>query len=74
MNKLEVCTMFGCTIEQLNQQYAANARTFRTMHAKAVATGKKVNRYTAEELDAMASKYESITAADPISQVIKGKL
>lgn len=50
------------TDEQVKRVLANNAKQIRGMHAKAVATGKKVSGYTAEELDADATRYEKMLA------------
>lgn len=50
----EIAAVFGCTPEQAKTQQLANAAQLREMAAKARATGKKVNGYTAAELDARA--------------------
>ncbi len=51
------CNLLGCTMDQLNSQYAANAQQLEKMYEKAVATGKKVNGYTAAQLDKMTGDY-----------------
>jgi hypothetical protein len=48
------------SVSQLAAQYAKNAAGLRTMHAKAVDTGKKVNNYTADQLSEMADRYEAL--------------
>ncbi len=55
--KQQTCRMFGCTMEQLNNQYLRNAQVFEKMYEKAVATSKKVNGYTADQLDQLTGKY-----------------
>lgn len=57
LSKEQICQMFGCTMEQLNAQYAANARTLEGMHKKAKRTGKKVNDYTEQQLKAHTERY-----------------
>lgn len=49
--------MFGCTIESLNNQYLANAMQLEEMYNKAVLTGKKVNNYTADQLEELTGKF-----------------
>lgn len=51
MTRLEmVAKMFRCTPEQLRSQYLANAKQLKEMHDKAVRTGKKVNKFSADQL------------------------
>lgn len=50
-DKLNLCRTFNCTMEQLNQQYAANAVQWKTMYEKALTISpKKYRGYTAEQL------------------------
>jgi hypothetical protein len=49
--------MFGVSIERIKEQYLANAQGLEKMYLKAVSTGKKVNGYTAEQLDKMTAEY-----------------
>jgi hypothetical protein len=59
--KSAVCRMFNIPVERLNQQYAANAATFKTMYDKAVKTGKKVNGYTADQLKKLYDQYTQLS-------------
>lgn len=52
----QIAKQFGCTSEQVRQQFARNARSLATMADKAKQRGRKVNGYTASELSAMARK------------------
>jgi hypothetical protein len=54
--------ILGCSVDQINTQLDKNAKTLRRMHAEAVATGKKVNGFTANDLDALAESYEKRAA------------
>ena len=58
----ETAKRFGCTIEQIKAQYAANAAQMEKMHAKAVATRKKVNGFTAEYLAAKVAEFKVLAA------------
>lgn len=49
--------VFGCTVEQARVMFRKNAYKLMEMHEKAVKTGKKVNHYTAEELEQSAKDY-----------------
>lgn len=60
-SKEEICKMFGCSMENLNKQYASNAETFRKMKLKAIATGKKVGGYTAERLQEAEDRYNQLS-------------
>ena len=60
MNKELLCAMFNCSMEQLNNQYAANAKTLEGMRKKAEATGKKVNNYTADQLVILEGKFKEL--------------
>lgn len=61
-NKKSIAKVLGCTVEQINNQFVVNARQLRAMHAQAVRTGKKINGYTASDLDAMAESYEAASS------------
>lgn len=58
LSKEQICQMFGCTMEQLNAQYASNAGVLKGMHEKAKRTGKKVNGYTEQQLKAHTARYK----------------
>lgn len=62
MTKEETCRMFGCTMEQLNAQYAANALQLADMRDRALSTGKKVNNLTAQHLSELASNFKALSA------------
>lgn len=48
---------FGCTVDQARVMFRKNAFKLMEMHEKAVRTGKKVNGYTAQELEDSARDY-----------------
>lgn len=48
--------VFGCTIEQAQLQVDKNLRQLRDMLAVAVATGRKVNGNTADQIRGMIAK------------------
>jgi len=50
--------VLGCTSDQINSQFAKNARQLRAMHGQAVKLDHKFNGFTAVELDKLASNYE----------------
>lgn len=58
MTKDQICKLFGCSIEQINNQFKANAEGLKRMEHKAISTGKKVNNFTAEQLTQYRKKYE----------------
>lgn len=62
--KEQICKLFGCTMEQLNAQYAANAKVLENMHKKAKKTGKKVNDYSETELKGHAARYKQMSKQD----------
>lgn len=62
MTPSEICKFFGCTMDQLNSQYVKNAEGLEAMYKKAAKTKKKVNGYTAEQLDSMTAKYYQLAA------------
>ena len=47
-------------VTRIAEQYARNASALRKMHAKAVATGRRVGGYTAAELEAHAAEYDRL--------------
>lgn len=55
--KKEIADFFGVSKERISEQYEKNAQGLEAMHKKALATGKKVNGYTAEQLEQMTLKY-----------------
>lgn len=61
MTKATICTLFGCTEQQLQNQYKHNADTLTAMRDKASKTGKKVGNYTAEQLTERAAKYSELS-------------
>lgn len=60
MKKNEICKLFGCSMDQLNEQYKANAEILASMRDKAIKSGKKVGNATAKELSAYTKKYQSL--------------
>ena len=50
--------VLGCTPAQLRVQFAKNARQLRAMAKQAQRTNKKVNGYSADDLNEMASHIE----------------
>lgn len=63
MTQQQMAKFFGCTVDQLRAQYAANAAATAKMLAKAVQTGKKVNGYTAVQLEILLAKENKLAAA-----------
>lgn len=59
MNQQQIANFFGVSTDNLKRQYAENAKVLETMHAKAVKTGKKVNGYTAAQLQTMTEQYKA---------------
>jgi len=53
----QAAKMFGVSVERIKEQYAYNAEGLEQMHKKAVSTGKKVNGYTADQLEKMTAEY-----------------
>lgn len=54
----QTASFFGVSVERIKQQYAENAKQLEQMYNKAVATGKKVNGFTAEYLKAKVTEYK----------------
>lgn len=63
LDKEQICRLFGCTMQQLNEQYSANAAVLWQMHDKSIKIGKKVNGYTADQLAEMADKHDKLAQA-----------
>lgn len=53
----EVAKQFGVSVDTIKEQYAANAKILGKMKDKAAATGKKVNKYTFEELQQLEANF-----------------
>ena len=53
----EAAQLFGVSIERIKEKYLDNAKTFEKMYNKAIATGKKVNNYTAEQLEQLTAEF-----------------
>lgn len=62
LSKPELLKMFGGSMESLNQHYRDNAAQMRKMAEKAHATGKKVNGFSAAELEEKAKWFEEIAS------------
>ena len=58
-NPLTIAAMFGVTPAQLAAQYGRNLASLNQSLAKAVATGKKVNGYSAQQLATAAAKIQT---------------
>ncbi len=52
-----IANQFGVSVEQLKKQYFNNALQLEKMYKKAIATGKKVNGFTADQLKAYCTEY-----------------
>lgn len=65
MTEQQVAQRFGCTIEQVRAGHASNARALRGMLFKARTAGKKVNGYTAEQLQAHVDRTEKLASGLP---------
>lgn len=55
-----IARKLGCTVDQLRSQYRVNAAKLRGMQARAIATGEKVNGYTADRLAELAAVTEEM--------------
>lgn len=49
----KAASIFNTSLENIQRQFRSNADTLESMHKKALSTGKKVNRYTADQLEQM---------------------
>ncbi len=49
--------MFGCSVDAVKKQYLSNAIGLEKLHKKSVSTGKKVNGYTAAQLQGLVEHY-----------------
>lgn len=56
MNATKTAAIFGCSPQQAESQMRKNLNGLDAMASNARATGKKVNGYSADELDSMAGK------------------
>lgn len=61
LSKQQLAAFFKVPIENIQSQYEANTRTLEKMRNKALATGKKVNNYTAAELVEATAQFQIIT-------------
>ena len=59
MTEEQIASWFGCTVDRIRLQHRKCAAAMRQMHAKAVATGRKVGGYTAGQLAASVAMHES---------------
>jgi hypothetical protein len=57
MTKEQLCKVYHCTLDQLDNQYKENAEGLDRMYQKAVRTGKKVNGYTASRLEQLRDEF-----------------
>jgi hypothetical protein len=55
----DVARLFGCTADRVRHQYRRNAAQLRGMAEQAKRTGRLVNGYTAEQLQAKAAEYKN---------------
>ena len=60
LTKPQTCKLFNCTIEQLNNQYKANAASFEKLYHKSLSSGKKINGYTSGQLYDMMIRYRKL--------------
>lgn len=58
METTKQAVIFGCTVAQIKAQFVKNARQLRAMAQEAQRTSKKVNGYSADELNEMAARAE----------------
>lgn len=58
-----IAARFGCTVQQVRDQYTANAAQLRSMERKARERGRKVNGYTADQLATHAADFEARACA-----------
>jgi hypothetical protein len=61
MHTKQIAQILGASAEAVRRQYAKNAEQLRGMAAKARGTGRKVNGYSAEELDRRAANAETMS-------------
>jgi len=58
--KARIAASFNTTVDRLNQQYLDNADGMHRLATKAEAAGKKVNGFTASELNRMVANFKAI--------------
>ncbi len=58
----QTAAMYGVSAEAIKAQYFANAQGMERMYNKAVETGKKVNGYTAKQLEAKVKEFKALAA------------
>jgi hypothetical protein len=64
MTAEQIAQRFGCTVAQVKAQHRRNAEGLLGMADKAARTGKRVNGYTAEQLQRMAERSAARGAED----------
>lgn len=57
LSSVKTAAVFGCTPEQANAQARKNLAQLKGMHSKALASGRRVNGYTATDLEHMIFKF-----------------
>lgn len=55
----QAANLFNVPLDRIKEQYKANAEILAGMHKKAIATGKKVNGYTADQLSKMVVDFQN---------------
>ena len=53
----QTAKMSGCSVDAVKKQYLSNAIGLEKLHKKSVSTGKKVNGYTAAQLQGLVEHY-----------------
>ena len=54
----QIAQMFNVPVQNVKDHLKENGKQLRSMEAKAKSTGKKVNGYTANQLNTLAKNYE----------------
>lgn len=61
MTKEQMCKLYDCSIEQLNNHFAKNANSLGKLYDKSKLTSKKVNGFTCNELKEYSEKYKNLS-------------
>lgn len=55
----ETANLFGVSVDRIKQQYAENTKGLKKMLDKAKISGKKVNGYSADQLQVLVTEFEN---------------
>ena len=58
----QTAAMYGVSVDTIKAQYLSNAQGMERMYNKAVATGKKVGGFTADQLKEKIEQFKKLAA------------